>query len=912
VANSQKFLSLDHYERYGRAWWIAGLEKLSVHGDTLIWTGPDASAGVYLKSGTLWVRSTRAVPDTIVQSGNDYVRKVLGGGEVHFTSSGFHTKSVDRNGDETLFNHSTVASWNRLSSVVVPKPSGADTVYTLHYNPTSGTMDSVRVRNGTGGWGTYRIWAQKVVGQNIHVDSIKTPDGVKFGFIGAHGQITSIFGPRGDTTAIAYGHNKVATVTVKTADVADVVLDYRAAQRIGRTTSGWNAPKAVDSVSTRIDGALSGAADTTRVFVTGWGAVRGVRDAFGTATWIDRQDLTVRAFPTRVRYPNGLEVTTAYTSVGLPDTIIDRSTGAVTTYQWNNTWRAPTSITSAQGVVASFTYDGSGNLLTRTVGTQKDSLHYDADKLVDAAVDALGRSTTFGYDSRGNLAWAESPAGFRTRRLRDYLGRDTLVVTPLDVADSVRVRLGYDVVGRSIFSVTRNDLDAKWDSVASTYDSGTGDLLSVAAVGGPASSATDSIGTSTWQYDGLGRVTVAETPVSADTLTYDLAGRVTEVVSNNGDTITMTYDVLGRMLTRRMSKKTYSYGAYSPFSGWNFPVFDTLGLTLDTMTAVYTYDGMGNLLTANNAFSHITRTYALNGAQETDQQAIRSYGSGSFSTHVYDLAYWYDRDGRRAGIQHPTWLAPGDDLTTYAYETVNGRLASVRDALGDVYGFAYNTSGQPTVLTWPGGVDSLTYDAGGRLSNAVSHFGSGSVSSTPSYLGQSRVSADGGTMSATYDYDGFGHLVGSEVAQLQGTPTIQYFERDAFGNATSEQTWNPTGELEEPGSKWDLQYIQNQGGRQWQGIEEWDFGSVPEPDGWEPSASQRFYDTRGNQIGAYDERFIWDYSGGAGYDAADTVTHYRSYSKSYWDAGGYLRVHQINRDSIDWVGTVEPGDPWGA
>ena len=168
-------------------------------------------------------------------------------------------------------------------------------------------------------------------------------------------------------------------------------------------------------------------------------------------------------------------------------------------------------------------------------------------------------------------------------------------------------------------------------------------------------------------------------------------------------------------------------------------------------------------------------------------------------------------------------------------------------------------------------------------------------------------------MSATYDYDGFGHLVGSEVEQLQGPPTRQYFERDAFGSATLEQTWDPVGEAEVPGSKWDITHTQNKGGRRWLGLEEWDFGSVPEPDGWIRGVTERFYDGRGNQTSAHENQFTWQYSGGvSGYEDADTVTHYRSYAKSYWDAAGHLRVHQINRDSIDWVGTVEYGAPWGA
>jgi hypothetical protein len=284
ITESGKFLSLDHRARYGRGWWIAGLEKLSVHGDTLIWTGADASGGVYIKSSAKWIRQTRSVPDTIVQDGSTYVRRPVGGGEVRFTSSGVHEKTIDRNDNETRFNYVDTVGWQRLSSVELPTPSGTDTIYTLHYNATSGVLDSVRVRSGGGGWSAYRIYGQDVAGgHGLHIDSIKAPDGLTTRLSASYGELNTISGPRGDTTAITYGAFKVATVTVKAGDATtpDVVLDYQAASRIGRGASGWTAPKPIDSVSARIDGPLSGAADTTRIFTTGWGAVRGIRDATG-------------------------------------------------------------------------------------------------------------------------------------------------------------------------------------------------------------------------------------------------------------------------------------------------------------------------------------------------------------------------------------------------------------------------------------------------------------------------------------------------------------------------------------------------------------------------------------------------------------------------------------------------------
>lgn len=879
-----------------------------MHGtDTLIWTGGDASRAAYLKSGSVWVRQpSRTLADTIVQSGSNYIRRPLGGGQVYFTSTGFHDKTVDRNGKETRFNYATVASASRLSSVELPKTSGTDTVYTLHYNSSNGGLDSVRVRGASAGWDRYRVHSRDISGQGLHIDSITSPDGIKTRFSGQNGQISDVYGPRGDTTSVTYTYYKVTEVRVKTADVSDVVLDYQGSSLVGRGTSGWSVPRRTDQVSSRIDGPVSGSADTTRIFTTGWGAVRGTRDALGRETWIDRQDASFPALPTRVRHPNGWQMTTAYTAGGLPDTIIDRSMGALTTYTWNTTWRQPATVTSPEGIVTTLTYDGNGNQTTRTYGTFKDSVHYSGSYLVDAAVDPMGHVSQFGHDSYGNLQWQEDPLDHRTRYLRDYLGRDTLVVSATNnQGDSIRVKQRFDVLGRPTTSVRRNDWDYVWDSTATTYDTNTGERTKVESWGGTDTGApTDSIGASEWFYDDLGRVTVARTPVSADTMQYDLAGQLTKTISN-GDTVSMTYDALGRLLSRRTSQRSYSYGEGS--FGWNFPAFATSGLTIDAASDTFTYDVMGNVLTANNPYAQVTRTYALNGALSTEQQAIKEYGSSSFSTHVFSLSHLYNRDGARVALNHPTSLSPGTDRTEYTYSGTTGRLTSVRDPLGDVYAFTYNASDQPTVMTFPSGVDSLWYDNDGKMTTTRARTGTLGlvVNDGVSYDVAERIASSG-------EYDGMGQL---KVASVGNFVDVEYFGRDAFGNALIEQNWIPGQTPQAPGTKWLHDHPARLGGRLWYSEEDWEFGSIAQPTGWSPSQMERWYDVRGHASGTYEDKWTWSYYGGdEGYAYAELVTEYRSYAKSYWSADGKLRVHQVNRDSVDYRNdpNVYYGAPWGA
>lgn len=579
VVTSGRFLSLDHRVRYGRGWWIAGLEKLGVRGDTLLWTGADASGAVYLKSGSNWIRQTRAIPDTITQSGSTYIRHPIGGGAVHFDVIGSHIRTIARNGiDTTHFGYDSIAVLPRLTSVAVPTPTSRDTVYKLFYDDSLGGMDSVRVRNGAGGWATFKIHSRLT--QGLHVDSITAPDGLKTRFIASDGKIHSVIGPARDTTAVTYWYEKVTTVTVRAGDTTtpDVLLDYQASSHIGRDTiGGWRVPQPVENVSSRLDGPLSGAVDTTRFYTTGWGAVRGVRDALGNETWIDRENTSHPALPTRVRYPNGREVTTSYTDLGFPDTIVDRSNGALTAYQWNNAWAAATRITSPEGVAAAFVYNAStGNLEKQAVGSDTVRFFYDADGLVDSIADPLGHKTKVLRDSRGNDSLVVAPDSVWTRYVRDYRGYPTLVSGPTGTsADTVHTSISYDAMGRDSTLLTRNTVDSLRTIVRSTYEFGLPESVEVLGAGWTGSQwDTTVIGVTQWTYDGLGRAWVVSTPASTDTIRFDLAGGDTLIVSS-GDTIRKKYDVLGRLRSRSTNARSYTTDT---ISGYGLFADSALGL----------------------------------------------------------------------------------------------------------------------------------------------------------------------------------------------------------------------------------------------------------------------------------------------------------------------------------------------
>jgi YD repeat-containing protein len=786
VTTSGRVVSISNQYRFGRGWWIAGLEKLAVRGDTLIWQGGDASGGVYLKSGTKWVEQTRQRPDTIAQSGSTYIRELIGGGEVHFNSSGFQTKTLDRNGNETRFSHSVVLGWTRLSSVELPTPNGgADTIYKLSYNATTGGLDSVQVRSAAGGWDRFRVYSSKATWAP-HIDSIVAPDGATTRFLQSYGLISQVQGPAGDSTVISYGYDRAQNVTVKTDGEPDIVLGYRASSTIGRETSGWRAPTPVEDVFSRFDGPLSGAADTTAFYVTAWGALRGIRDALGNETWIEREDASYPALPTRVRYPNGRAVDAVYQSDGLLDYSVDRATGALTDYAWNETLSQPDTITSPEGVRTVFTYDSDGNRLTqKVVGGGTTTYTYDSDGLVIRVKDALNHADTLVYDSLGNLQWQQTDIGHRTTFVRDYLGRVTQTASPIDATDSIYKTVTYDVMGRTTREKTTNDVDALWSEVQTTYDS-FGRRIKVQAFGDTVAADSDSLSTGLqeWRYDGLSRVVWQQASDKVDSMVYDLAGRVTELHTDRGHTITMAYDVLGRLTKRVVPHVAYAnqagtldslpYPAYTPIAN------DSLVIAADSV--LYTYDVMGNALTINNSYAQITRTYTLGGQLSSDRQALKNYGSGIFTTHVYDLSYSYDLDGRRVSLQHPTWLSAGTDRTNYAYDAL-GRITTITGPLGDSYGYAYDTDDRIEKRTFPAGGETLwTYDDDHRLTDHVIRIGNDTtLNNEVAYNKNGTVKSIDGDGTSDMTYSGLGAVGHSEGIAWEGDWKYEEFVQDPFG-----------------------------------------------------------------------------------------------------------------------------------
>jgi YD repeat-containing protein len=213
-------------------------------------------------------------------------------------------------------------------------------------------------------------------------------------------------------------------------------------------------------------------------------------------------------------------------------------------------------------------------------------------------------------------------------------------------SDSATVTTTYDAVGRVLQALRTTSEDAMWLRNTHTYSSITGCRRRRRPTE-VRRRAMRTTGATEWFHDGLGRVVSIENRSARDSVVYDAASNIVARYRGSagayGDTVTMVYDAMNRLVAQATKGKSYDATTRNnPEFSWTFPYYASSGLTSDPDTSTYTYDAMGNLLTANNQYAHITRTYYANGLLETERQALKEYGSSSFTNHVYDLEFAYD------------------------------------------------------------------------------------------------------------------------------------------------------------------------------------------------------------------------------------------------------------------------------
>lgn len=447
---------------------------------------------------------------------------------------------------------------------------------------------------------------------------------------------------------------------------------------------------------------------------------------------------------------NGNQTTYVNDSHGDPTTIneaVGSSVARTTTIAYDATWvHEPDTITTP-GVTTTFTYDASGDPLTKTfTDTTTTTIPYSTNgqartwtftwsNYLLASVQTprtdVTAVTSFGYDSTGALTSVTDALSHVTNiTAHTGGGRPTTIVDP----NSVTTTLTYDARQR----------------LTSAAISGTGGTF-----------------TTSYTVDPTGEITKVTLPDSSYlSYAYDAAHRPTQVTDILGNFVQATLDALGdptTALTKNSSSTTTKQ-----HSG----TFDALARTLTDVggagqTTTLTYDADGNALTVKDGLSHTTtRTFDALNRLSTSTDANSGVVTVTYDAHdrlltVQDqngntTSYVYDGFGDT--IQQ---ASPDTGTTVYHYDN-NGNFTSKTDALSVVTNQTFDKLDRVLTTAYPADTTlnvAYTYDQTGTGYS----FGIGRLTSLTDKVG-----------SLTRDYDELGNMLSEQRVNSSTTYTTTY------------------------------------------------------------------------------------------------------------------------------------------
>jgi RHS repeat-associated protein len=434
--------------------------------------------------------------------------------------------------------------------------------------------------------------------------------------------------------------------------------------------------------------------------------------------------------------------------------------------------------------------------LTQIAGGSRLSLKDGSSRQFDSAgkllslTDRNSNTTTLAYDSNGFVVSVTDPFG---RVLSFTTNASGQVLTIADTLGTVAT-YAYGAASQ-LLSVTYADHSA----FQFTYD-GSQRLLSV----------TDALGNvvESHAYDSFGRAITSEKDGGVERYEFNyVSNSETDVTDALGHLTKYTFDKSkGRNVVTQV-EGLCSCGSGSQSQSWTYN--NQLNVISHTnalgQTATYTYDAVGNELSATGVLGSSSFTYNQFGEVLTATDAL-----GGVTTYTYDAA------GNLLSIadalDHATTLTynPRGQLltmtnargkvTALAYDA-DGNISAVTDALGNVTSFVYDARGRLTTVTDPRNQNTnYGYDAAGRL-NGITRADNSGISCTYDLAGRRTRVTDALNNVTSFAYDPAYRLI-SETDALSNSVTYGYdlmsnliAATDQLGHATNvgyDEFYRPT------------------------------------------------------------------------------------------------------------------------
>jgi len=567
--------------------------------------------------------------------------------------------------------------------------------------------------------------------------SISTPDGVTQYSYDAMGRLTAVTRPDGTTRQYQYGNSQYPNALT-------AVIDENGA---------LYASISYDSLGRAVQGSLANGVWQNSVDYTNSSAPI-VTDAFGVSRTYQYTNVNFRQKLASISGQScntcNAPATGTYDLLGYYSFVTD----------WNGNTTAHANEPSGLEVALTEAW---GTPLQRTTFRQWDEV-----LRLPTEIDEPGRSTTFNYDSFGNLL---------NKTITDVNSGTARTIT----------YGGYTAFGQPL-SVTGPRTDVAQVTQYAYFPIVAGDPKS-----GMLSQITDSLGhvTSFNNYNASGHPTQITDPNGLVTLkAYDARGRL--LSSQAGSELTQhSYDGAGQLIETQLPNGAflkYSYNAAHQLVG----VLDQIGNRIE-----FSPDAMGNNISERtyNAAGALVRTHTR--LYNSFNQLIQDVGAQNQIT-----AYQNDNNGNRTSMTSPlgfqassTYDAlnrlssiadPTNGIKQYTYTALD-QIAAVADPRTLVTTYLNDAFGDPTHVTSPdSGLTVKTFDAAGNVMTQTDN--KGQLTSF-SYDALNRVTqitrADQSTVTFSYDQgtNGIGHVTG--MIDASGSTNWSYDQHGRVTQKTS-------------------------------------------------------------------------------------------------------------------------------
>ena len=766
-----------------------------------------------------------------------YTRTYLDASYLQFNSAGRMTKSSDRFGNATNYAYYTAPYDSLLSTITDPMGKVIRLCYNAGCTATNAKLHHVDVLYG-GGFVTRTVnYLYDGSGRLIRaLDPDSYSDSLAYG---ANGILSKVYDRARQVTDLTYdAMHRLQTVQAPSIALYDgsngrptvnLVPSERTVWQPAITGTTLGTSKAGVKGDSSLKALIIGSnADTTKFALDQFGAPIKITDTYGATTRITRDG---HSRPTRVDEPDTHFVTIAYNFRDQVISVTDGYSGSQT-FTYRDTLTTDIATISGGPERLDFLYytggDGgpAGALKREFIGNtavwpalsnaRLIAYHRPDSRGRDTTViDSLGHAVHYQFEATwGNLWKSIDPTGSLTRLTYDGAGRNDSTIAPL---------VGKSWVTYGTMNQVLTQLSPGYKATMS-YDPAT---LAQTRVQTPRPGGTSSPVVYKFGYNAVGALIAAHDAADTskvDSLRYDLSGNVRAVKTRNNETITMTYDRLGRLLTRSGPDFPPEYFKYDTTANkWqydsssvtvNFDSLDQKGRLVKWVqrfdsarvyTGTLTYDAFDRVIRRSlrrtvpgTDSSVMTYTYQVPSPTRDVMCAfgrcltLFRNGDGLVNTSVFNyggyqstewqIAHSYDADHRISSQDFAVGASPyldGFDISL-AYDSISrvknrtspvpgyARRVFAYDSLSRLLSACDSVSGVAGCVN-VGGVNAWTYDSAGNRAQ---------TGTSSSYGVGNRLLSFGTT---NFFYDSLGAIVCRIVGTCPGTGTGYKYSFDALG-----------------------------------------------------------------------------------------------------------------------------------